>query len=380
MNRSYLARFVPLFIVTSTPAIAADWDKAHNNVVAFFGMQSNNNVFNTAEQRQADVRQTAGVGWDWLGLFEGYGVQLPVQVSRQNYRDTADLAETLYKLQPQMRFFLSAQTDLAIQATLEKDQILAGDGAAEFLQSTDKAFLAEHSGLEATVQFGRAPDTQNLRLTVGTDQRQQRIRDKIYSELDSDSAQGQYSHKLNENIALIVDVASKQENQNRIDSSLLQYGAGISVQWTGQQFFRLTGGRYDRRYPSTVLSSVSGSFWQLDNLWQFDERWQLQVQSGRSSVLSYATTSISQLDTHHLLSLRWQYDQSHQFGAEISRLISNLDQDKYYRTRSAVGANWRWQWAQQWHSVLQLSQVRQSQHLQADRNRLELAAEVTWSW
>ena len=380
MNRSFLVGFTPLFLITSAQSVAADWDRAHNDISAFVGVQSNNNLFNTAIQRQSEQSGSAGIRWEWLGLFEGYGLQLPLQISRQHYRQTSDLAQTLYQLQPELRLFLTPQTDLSLQATVRKDQHLAGDSAAEFLSPAEQALIADQTGAQAALSFGRSPDIQNLRVTLGTDRRQQDVQDQRYSTLDSDFAEAQYSHKLNENVALVLDVARRQEQQNQLSTDLSQYGGGLAVQWTGQQFFRLTGGRFSRSFPSNQLAKVTGSYWQLDNVWQFDQRWQLQLQSGRNSVLSYATASVSQLDTRHAASLRWQYDQSHQFSAELSQLTSRLDQGDYRRTRSALGAGWRWQWAQQWQSLVQLSQVRQRQQQQADRNRLELMAEVSWSW
>lgn len=380
MNRSYFAGFVPLFLFTSAQSFAADWDRAHNDVGIFFGVQTNNNLFNTANQHQTDQRLSTGVRWDWLGLFEGYGLQLPLHITRQHYRDTTDLAETLYQVRPELRLFLTPQTDLSLQAILQKDQRLAGDDVAEFLSPADKALLSEQKGLKASFSFGRAPDTQNLRLTLGTDQRQQKVRDQLYSQLDGDVAEAQYSHKLNENIALVLDIARRQEQQNQLSTNLNQYGGGVAVQWTGQQFFRLTAGRFARSYAANQLSKVTGSYWLLDNVWQFDQRWQLQLQSGRNSVLSYASASVSQLDTRHAANLRWQYDQSHQFSAGFSQLTSELDQGDYRRTRAAANVSWHWQWAQQWQSVLQLSQVRQRQQQQPVRNRLELLAEVSWSW
>jgi hypothetical protein len=380
MNRSYLVGFVPLFLITSAQSVAADWDQAHNDLSAFLGVQSNTNLFNTAMQRQSDQSGTAGIRWDWLGLFEGYGLQLPLQINRQQYRDSSDLAQTLYQLQPELRLFLTQQTDLSLQATLRKDQHLAGDSAAEFLSAAERALIAKQTGAQAALSFGRAPDIQNLRVTLGTDRRQQDVQEQRYSTLDSDFAEAQYSHKLNENVALVLDVARRQEQQNQLSTDLTQYGGGLAVQWTGQQFFRLTGGRFSRSYAADELAKVTGSYWQLENVWQFDQRWQLQLQSGRNSVLSYATGSVSQLDTRHAASMRWQYDQSHQFSIELSQLTSRLDQDDYHRTRDALGAGWRWQWAQQWQSLVQLSQVRQRQQQQLNRDRVELMAEVSWSW
>ncbi len=380
MNRSYLVGFAPLFLIASAQSVAADWDQAYNDLSASVGVQSNNNLFNTANERQSDQIGTAGIRWDWLSLFEGYGLQLPLQISRQQYRDSSDLAQTLYQLQPELRLFLTQQTDLSLQATLRKDQHVAGDSAAEFLSAAERALIAKQTGAQAALSFGRAPDIQNLRVTLGTDRRQQDVRDQRYSTLDSDFAEAQYSHKLNENVALVFDVARRQEQQNQLNTDLNQYGGGLAVQWTGQQFFRLTGGRFSRSYEAGQLAKVTGSYWKLENVWQFDERWQLQLQSGRNSVLSYATSSVSQLDTRHAASVRWQFDQSHQFNAELSQLISRLDQGEYRRTRDAVSAGWRWQWAQQWQSLVQISQVRQRQQQQPDRNRLELMAEVSWSW
>lgn len=380
MNRSYFTGFIPLFIVTSTQVSATEWDNAHNDVGTFFGVQNNNNLFNTGEQQRTDQRLYAGLNWDWLGLFEGFGVQLPARLQRQHYLDVKDLDVTTYQLAPEFRLFLTAQTDLAFKATLEKQQYLAGDGAAEFLPVTAQALNETLQGLQSSISFGRAPDTQNLQLSLGTERRRQKVQQQLLSQLDSDFATFNYSHKLNENVALVLDLTRRQEQQNQADSDLNQYGGGVSIQWTGQQFFRLTAGRFVRSFAGQPLADASGSYWQLNNLWQLDNRWQLELQSSRRSVLSYASQSISQLDTEHLASLHWAYDQSHQFSVVAKKLQSQLDQAIYQRNRTALGASWTWQWAQQWRSLVNISQVRQTQAMTADRNRLELTAEVSWAW
>ena len=380
MNRSYLAGFIPLLFVTSAQISAADWEKAHNEVSTIAGVQSSNNLFNTAAQQQQDQRLYAGLNWDWLGLFEGFGLQWPLQLQRRQYLDNSSLDTTLYQLQPELRLFLTPQTDLSLQASLNKQQFLAGDSAAEFLPLTAGALDETQHGVQTMLSFGRAPDTQNLQLKIATERRRQKVQGQLFSQLDSDMAGFNYSHKLNENIAFVLDLARRQEQQNQRDSDLNQYGAGISVQWTGQQYFRLTAGRFVRSFSDQQLDDATGSYWQFNNLWQLDGRWQFELQSGRRSVLSYASQSISQLDTEHLAALRWQYDQSHQLAASVSRLVSRLDQSSYRRTRDAVSASWQWQWAQQWHSLLQISQVQQRREQQPDRNRLELTAEVSWAW
>lgn len=380
MNRSYLTGFIPLFIVTSAQISAADWDQAHNEVSTVAGVQNSNNLFNTAAQHTQDQRLYAGLNWDWLGLFEGYGIRLPLAIQRQHYLDQSELDVTLYQLQPELRLFLTPQTDLSVQATLNKLLFLAGDAAAEFLSPEAGALNETQHGIQTALSFGRAPDTQNLQVIIATDQRRQKVQDQLYSQLDSDSAAINYSHKLNENVALVLDATRRQEQQNQRDSDLNQYGAGIAVQWTGQQYFRLTGGRFVRSFAGQQLDDATGSYWQLNNLWQLDSRWQLELQSGRRSVLSYASQSISQLDTEHLAAMRWQYDQAHQFAAQLSRLVSRLDQNNYRRTRDAISASWQWQWAQQWRSLLQVSQVQQSREQHPDRNRLEVTAQVSWAW
>lgn len=380
MNRSYLTGFIPLFIVTSAQISAADWEQAHHDVSTVAGVHSSNNLFNTTAQQTQDQRLYAGLNWDWLGLFEGFGVQLPLQVQRQHYLDQTELNTTLYQLKPELRLFLTPQTDLSLQATLNKQQFLAGDAAAEFLNHDAGALDETQQGFQTAVSFGRAPDTQNLQIKLATEQRRQKVRDQLFSQLVSDMAAVNYSHKLNENVALVLDIARRQEQQNQRDSDLNQYGAGVAVQWTGQQYFRLTAGRFVRSFAGQQLEDSAGSYWQLNNLWQLDGRWQLELQSGRRSVLSYASQSISQLDTEHLAAMHWQYDQSHQFSASLSRLVSRLDQSSYRRTRDAFSASWQWQWAQQWRSLLQVSQVQQSREQQTDRERLELSAEVSWAW
>lgn len=384
MNRSYLTGLITLFSAVSPPINASDWEQAHHHFSAFTAIQHNNNLFNTAAEQQQDQRLQAGLQWDWLGLYEGYGVQLPVLLKRQQWREQAGLDQTLYQAAPELRLFLNPQTDLSLRAVLNKDQALAGDGIAEFVPAAERALVSEQRSLFSTLSFGRAPDVQNLQLTLGTDRQTQDIATRQYTKLDAVSAAAHYSHKLNENLALVLDAERRQEEQNQQQTDLNQYGAGVSVQWTGQQHFRLTAGRFQRSYKpqanQQAAADLTGSYWQLSNLWQLDERWQLQLSSGRSSVLSYSTLSVSQLETRHQAQLGWQATASHRLTAAVSRQRSVLDQHAATRSRTAASLIGYWQISQQWQTQLQLSRVSQQHDEDLKRQRTEVAAEVRWSW
>lgn len=384
MNMSYLTAFITLFSTVSTQISAAEWERAHHEFSAFTGIQHNNNLFNTSAAQQQDQQLQAGLQWDWLGLYEGYGVQLPVLLRHQQWREQAGLDQTLYQAAPELRLFLNPQTDLSLRALLNKDQVLAGDGIAEFIPAAEQALVSEQQALFSTLSFGRAPDVQNVQLTVGADRQTQDVATRQYSKLEAVMAAARYSHKINENVALVLDAERRQEEQNQRQTDLNQYGAGVSVQWTGQQHFRLTAGRFQRSFKSQVLqqaaADLSGSYWQLSNLWQLDDRWQLQLTSGRRSALSYSALSISQLETSHQAQLGWQATASHRLTAAMTRQRSELDQNGATRSRTAASLKADWHISQHWHTQLQLSRVSQQHDEDQKPHRTEVSAEVRWLW
>lgn len=379
MKMSYLSCYVTLSLLLPLAVSAADWEQSQNQLALASQLHSNSNLFNTSTQQVSARSAELGVHWDWLKLYEGYGVALPLSVSRRSYQSSLAEDVTLYDVAPELRFFLNEMTDVSVSTQASRQQFLRGDEDAEFLADDEPTLQVDSQRAQVGVQIGRAPDIQNLRVSLSrhTQDRQSYRRD--LQALDSDSAELRYSHKVNENVAVVLDYALRQEEHNNRATDLNQLGAGVSLAWTGNQQLQLIAGRFNRKFAD-LSERATGNYWQLQNNWQLNQQWQLQISSGRQSVLSAALTSVSQLDTHHQLQLQWEPWQQHQLTMGFKRLRSALDQGDYLRTRSLIAFGWLWQPAQQWQLTFNAERVVQSREQQADRQRQELNLGIRWLW
>lgn len=380
MKMSYLRCYVTLSLLLPLAAnAAANWEQSQNQLVLATHLHSNSNIFNTAQGQTSARAAELAIQWDWLQLYEGYGVALPLNVSRRNYQTPVADDITLYDAAPELRFFLSEMTDLSLSAQASRKQFLRGDEDAEFLDNDEPTLQVDSQRLEAGIQIGRAPDVQNLLLNLSRSSKEQQSYRRDLQAFDSDAAELRYSHKLNENVAVVLDYALRQEEQNHQATDLSQLGAGLALAWTGNQQLQLVAGRFNRKFADQ-FERATGNYWQLLNNWQLNQQWQLEISSGRQSVLSAALNSVSQLDTRHQVQLQWKPLQQHQFSIGLQRLRSVLDQGDYQRTRSLIALGWLWQPAQQWQLTLNAERVVQSRARQLDRNRHELDLGVRWLW
>lgn len=379
MKMSYLSCYVTLSLLLPLAVSAADWEQSQNQLVLATDLHSNSNVFNTATGQTAARSAELGLQWDWLQLYEGYGVALPLSVKRRSYQTQQIEDVTLYEAAPELRFFLSEMTDVSVSALSSRQQFVRGDEDAEFLANDEPSLQVDSRRAQLALQIGRAPDTQNLRVNLSRSAQDQQSYRRDLQALDSDAAELRYSHKLNENVAVVLDYALRQEEQNNRATDLNQLGAGLALAWTGNQQLQLIAGRFSRKFAGES-ERATGNYWQLQNNWQLNQQWLLQVSSGRQSVLSIAQDSVSQLDTRHQLQLLWQPLQQHQLNFGLKRLRSVLDQRDYQRTRSSVLVGWLWQAASQWQVAVNAERVMQTRAQQIDSNRHELTLGVRWTW
>lgn len=378
MKMSYLSCVVTLLSAAPLAVVASSWDQSQNNLTLSGTLATNSNLFNTSANAVSSSRTQLALEWDWRQLYEGYALALPLSVARLHYNTALIDDTTLYQADPTLRFFLSESTDLSVETAFSRRQVLRGDDAAEFLAADEPVLQAESRQAQLVLQVGRAPDIQNIQFRLGKTIEDRETGSRTLASLDSALAELRYQHKLNENIAVVLDAGRRQEQQAGLATDVNQAGAGLALAWTGHQQLQLIVGRFSRSYQQA--DDVTGSYWQLSNQWQLNQQWQLQLSSSRQSVLSYALDSISQLDTRHQLQLQWTPVQQHQLAFSVSQLRSQLDQRLYQRTRTLLGLRWQWQLNEHWQASLFTERLTQKLAFDEQRDRTEVSARLSWLW
>ena len=379
MKMSYLSCVVTLLSASPLVSLANSWDQSQNDLILSSKAGTNNNLFNSSADTVSANLAELGLQWHWRQLYEGYALALPLTVQRRHYNTSLLDDVTLYTAQPAVRFFLNDSTDLSLETEFNRRQILRGDDAAEFLTAEQPSLLANSRLAQLVLQIGRAPDLQNVQIRLGSSREERELGWQALGSQDADYAQLRYSHKINENIALVLDASRRQEQQAELATDVDQAGAGVVVAWTGNQQFSLVLGRFSRNYQES-LADVSGNYWQMTNQWQLSRQWQLALSSSRQSVLSYATDSVSQLDTRHQLELQWQPFAQHQIAFSVSRLRTSLDQQQYQRTRDLMALRWQWQLSEHWRTRLFTERLLQQVKQQPEREGVQFSAEISWLW
>ena len=377
MFRQYLFVFSAYFLLCGSEVTAGEWDEAKHNIRTSLEVVHNSNLYNQADIKTTDQSAAAVLQYDWLGLFEGYGLALPATIKSRHYHEYASLNATDYQFAPALKMFLSDTVDVTLNTRLQRELLLAGSGNAEFLPAEQQSLTAEQKLLQLSLQLGREPDKQNLQVHLGRDLNDQESQGQLITELEADFIKADYGHRVNENTLLLLSAQARREHQWQAASELQQLGAGWSSRWGGSQLFRLVLGQFWR---DTGAVNSSGSFWQAENLWQLSEQWQLQLLSSRNSVLSYATDSVSQLDTLYNANLGYLWSDAHSFALTAGQRLSALDQQQLQRRRLELALDWQWQLSSAWQQQLMLQRSAQRDNGAAKKVRTEVLWQVSWLW
>lgn len=381
MFRCYLFVFSTLFLSFHSSAATSDWERAKHELRTSVQFVHNSNLYFQQSAQVADQKAAASLHYDWLGLFEGYAVALPASVTSGRYADHSVLNSTDHRLAPALKFFLSDAIDFTVQTQWQRELFRAGFGQAEFLEPAQQSLTDEHKLLQFSLQLGQAPDKQQLTLSAGRDLRQQQIGQQLQSSLftaqQGNFVSANYGHQLNENTSLLVQAELRREQQGVVPSELYQLGVGWSNRYAGSQQFQLIAGQFRR---DTAEQTLSGSYWQANNLWQITRQWQLTLSTSRKSVLSYATSSISQLETRAEASLGYQWNDIHQTALTTSHSKVKLDEQLIQKKRFELTFSWQWQLGNNWQQQLQLQGARLQQQAELDRTATELFWQVSRLW
>lgn len=386
MFRPYIFALSALFLGVSSDLAASDWTKEKNELRAAIGVNQTNNLFNTADATESAQYLSMGLQYDRLSLYEGFGVYLPLTITSRHYREYSERNGQDYLIAPELKLFLADAADLTFESRFQRQQLVAGIGSAEFLDpALHSDVRSEQKRFVLALQLGRQPDLQNLALRVGTARNRLQSDasiaipqdNQLLNQLDSDFFQLDYGHRISENTSILANAEMRKEQQLHVDTDLQQVGAGFLQQWGGSQQLRVLGGYFQR--DSQGLKN-SGSFWQVENLWQLSDSWQLLLSSHRLSVLSYATNSVSQLDTTYQAQLNYLLSEPHMIKFQAGRRESRLEEQLLHRKRLEFTFGWDWHLSKEWQSQLSLAHFRQDDSVDATRNRNEIFWQLTWLW
>ena len=386
MFRPYLFAFSALFLGVSSELAASDWTKAKNEFRTAVGLNQTNNLWIAAEQKQSAQHLELGLQYDWLSLYEGFGVYLPLSITSRHYREHSELNDQDYQFAPAVKFFLAEAADVTVESQLQRQQLIAGIGSAEFLDpSSETSARSEQKRLALALQLGRQPDRQNLALRLGTERNQLQSehsaafseQNVLINQLDSDFLRLDYGHRVSENTSMLANVEMRQEQQRDVESDIQQLGAGFLQQWSGAQQLRIVVGYFQRESDA---QKNSGTFWQIENAWQLSESWQFLLRSERLSVLSYATDSLSQQDTTYQAQLHYAISDPHGLKLQVGRRTSQLDEQLLHRKRQELTLGWDWQISQDWQSQLSLNHYRRVDNAETARSRHEIFWQLSWLW
>ncbi len=386
MFRPYIFALSTFFFGTSSASAASDWNQAKNDFQTTVGLNQTNNLYNAAVDTESAQYLLLDLQYDWLGLYEGFAVYLPAKISSRHYRDHSSLNDQDYLFAPALKLFLAEAADVTFESQWQRQQLVAGSHSAEFLDPALYSNIrSEQQRVAMALQLGRQPDRQNLALRLGTErnrlqsdttQQPWQSSDNL-NQLDSDFLALNYGHRISENSSILVNAEVRQEQQLQVDTDLQQIGAGFLQQWSGSQQLSVLAGRFQRDSRGV---KTAGYFWQVENLWQLSDSWQLILRSHRLSVLSYASDSISQLDTLYQAQLQYALSDPHRFKLLLGRKGSRLDEQLLHRKRSEFTLGWDWQLNQQWQSQLSMAWFGQDDSVELLRNRREVFWQLSWLW
>lgn len=396
MFRQYLFVFSTFFLSIHSRAATSDWEQAKQELHTALQFVHNSNLYFQPSAEVTDQKLAVAVQYQWLELFEGYAVAVPLSISSGHYADQSGLNSTDHRLAPALKLFLSDAVDFTVQSQWQRELSRAGFGKAEFLDPALQSLTDEQKLLAFSLQLGRSPDKQQLTLSAGRDLRQQTIEqqpqsqqllaaahralfsaEELFTSQQGNFVSANYGHRLNENTSLLAQAEIRREQQGAVPSELYQLGAGWSTHYAGSQQFQLVAGQFRR---DTAGQQSNGYYWQANNLWQISRQWQLDLVTSRNSVLSYATASVSQLETRTGVTLGYQLNDAHHIGLSSSHNKVRLDEQQLQKTRLELALCWQWQLGSNWQQQLQLQGTRVAQAAVPDKSASELFWQVSRLW
>lgn len=344
MKMSYFRILSPLLVVFSAQSLADNWEQARNEGHASVAIQSIDNLFNS-DQKTSATKASIGASYDWLGLYEGFGIHTPFSFKQHNYSGQPTLDYQQWQVEPAARLFLSSSADVTVYGSWSRDEFLAGEEQAEFFDDGQQVQWRSRK-VGATLQLGHAPETQNLSLDIAAIRVGQWVNNLQINQHSSNKALVEYSLRFSENARALVSGEFRDEEIRTSHSKLVEVGLGVLYRWTSNQQLKFVAGASRRDIPSS--DEQTGQFWQFDNQWQLSQQWAVNLGSSRHSVLAQQNQAISQLNTQHRFLLGYQPWQQHQLQFGVTHSTLELEQSQRRRQTLQWQAAWRWSITEDW--------------------------------
>lgn len=377
MKMSYFRSVSTLMLCFSAHVVANNWEQERSEGQLGVTAERIDNLFNSVEKTGSTVTSSR-FAYDWLGLYEGFGLHTPVRVNHNTFSGQSQLNATSYAVSPALQFFVTPSFEVGVHSVVSRDYLLAGDDNAEFALSNEQSEVRNQL-VGVTMQIGHAPDLQNVTLDIYR-QKQQRYQLELQqNEQLSSVAQLEYGVLFSENGRFLLSAGYRNEQVQSIDSQLVELGAGMSYRWTGAQEFKAIIGKFRRSQDDQ--SEQTGQFWQAANSWQLTSEWNLTAASSRHSLLSYALQTVSQLETQHDLTLQYQPWQQHRFALSVQQRRIALEQQARERDTTQWRADWQWRLSDEWQlaTSYKFRALDDSQWLQ-DVQQNVISLGVAWQW
>lgn len=377
MKMSFFRSVSTLMLCFSAHVVANNWEQERSEGQLGVTAERIDNLFNSVEKTGSTVTSSR-FAYDWLGLYEGFGLHTPVRVNHNTFSGQSQLNATSYGVSPALQFFVTPSFEVGVHSVVSRDYLLAGDDNAEFALSNEQSEVRNQL-VGVTMQIGHAPDLQNVTLDIYR-QKQQRYQLELQqNEQLSRVAQLEYGVLFSENGRFLLSAGYRNEQVQSIDSQLVELGAGMSYRWTGAQEFKAIIGKFRRSQDDQ--SEQTGQFWQAANSWQLTSEWNLTAASSRHSLLSYALQTVSQLETQHELTLQYQPWQQHRFALSVQQRRIALEQQARERDTTQWRADWQWRLSDEWQlaTSYKFRALDDSQWLQ-DVQQNVISLGVAWQW
>ena len=379
MRMSYFLGVSTLVSFVSVPAIAQQWEQARSEGHATFSYQAIDNLYLSAAPTLSTHAWHAGVHYDWMDLFEGYALALPVSFERQQFNAESSLNHSDWQVSPAAHLFLDEALELTVRSTLAERSALPGAEANGFYQAEQRLVTRRDRNFELELQIGRAPERHHLQILAGQDHQRQSAENMPQLQIESRKAGLEYALRWNEQSQLLASYQVQWQQRNDVKSDLQEFGFGVASRWGQRQTFKLLAGL--SRRDQQGANDQQGHFWHLTNETELSDDWRFDLTSSRHSVISSSASALTQLQTAYAAGVRYRLTDDHQLSVAYQNTLMTLEGQQQQRRFQNWQLAWDWRYSTQWQLHSQWSSQQLADNLLSGlkpQQLLELG--IRWSW
>ncbi|AWB67022.1 hypothetical protein C2869_11485 [Saccharobesus litoralis] len=322
----------------SIPVSADNWNKEKNELNSSLTFEHNSNLFNS-QVKTADSSLRLAADYNLVKLFEGYGIQLPVNINRVTYQDNKQLNNTAYSVSPAARLFLSESSNLEFNVYKAETYSLPGQQANEFNQNA-AIYKTDNQSASVGLKLGKAPQQAFLNSQLAlTERSRDSIENNQAQKIRSAKLALTYGFKISEDTYFLSNLGFDDESRQQQDSQHGQLGLGFYTKAGGSHNLSFIIGKYQREQDNRQ----DGIYWQLQDNWQIAENIGLTLSSYQLSEVSYETNSLSQLRIQNSAGLTYIASNEHQLNIGLSHNKVELENDSQTSSQINLSLGWHWQ-------------------------------------